>query len=60
LRLLEDPALDARDAHPAWQPGHAAVVQLYPDADPPPDANPSRSGASPATSNCSTTARGWR
>jgi hypothetical protein len=60
LRLLEDPALDARDAHPAWLPGHAAVVQLYPDADPPQDAAPSRSGASPATSNCSTTARGWR
>ena len=38
LRLLEDPALDARDAHPAWLPGHAAVVQLYPDADPPVDA----------------------
>lgn len=38
LRLLEDPALDARDAHPAWLPGHAAVVQLYPDADPPSDA----------------------
>jgi hypothetical protein len=38
LRLLEDPALDARDAHPAWLPGHADVVQLYPDADPPPDA----------------------
>ena len=38
LRLLEDPALDARDAHPAWLPGHSAVVQLYPDADPPPDA----------------------
>ena len=35
LRLLEDPALDARDAHPAWVPGHDAVVQLYPDADPP-------------------------
>ena len=35
LRLLEDPALDARDAHPAWLPGHVAVVQLYPDADPP-------------------------
>ena len=30
--------LDARDAHPAWLPGHAAVVQLYPDADPPQDA----------------------
>ena len=38
LRLLEDPALDARDAHPAWLPGHAGVIQLYPDADPPPDA----------------------
>lgn len=38
LRLLEDPALDARDAHPAWLPGHAAVVQLHPDADPPVDA----------------------
>ncbi len=40
LRLLEDPALDARDAHPAWLPGHEAVVQLHPDADPPPDAEP--------------------
>ncbi|MCE1250849.1 MAG: hypothetical protein LWW82_08975, partial [Comamonadaceae bacterium] len=30
LRLLEDPALDARDAHPAWLPGHTGVVQLYP------------------------------
>ena len=40
LRLLEDPALDARDAHPAWLPGHDAVVQLHPDADPPPDAEP--------------------
>jgi hypothetical protein len=38
LRLLEDPTLDARDAHPAWFPDHDAVVQLYPDADPPPDA----------------------
>ena len=38
LRLLEDPTLDARDAHPAWLPGHEAVVQLHPDADPPPDA----------------------
>lgn len=38
LRLLEDPALDARDAHPAWFPDHDAVVQLYADADPPPDA----------------------
>ncbi|WP_253445617.1 DUF2285 domain-containing protein [Halomonas sp. Y3] len=38
LRLLENPALDARDAHPAWFPNHDAVLQVYPDADPPPDA----------------------
>ena len=38
LRLLEDPALDARDAHPAWFPDHEAVVHLYADDDPPPDA----------------------
>lgn len=38
LRLLEDPALDAREAHPAWLPGHADMVQLYPDADPPSNA----------------------
>lgn len=38
LRLLEDPALDARDAHPVWLSDHDAVVQLHPDADPPPDA----------------------
>ena len=29
LRLLEDPALDARDAHPAWFPDHDGVIQLY-------------------------------
>lgn len=40
LRLLEDPGLDARDAHPAWFPDHDTVVQLYPDADPPLDALP--------------------
>ncbi|EYS98177.1 hypothetical protein CF68_22440 [Cupriavidus sp. SK-4] len=39
LRLLEDPSLDARDAHPAWFPDHDAVLQLYPDADPPPNAS---------------------
>ena len=39
LRLLEDPALDARDAHPAWFPDHDGVIQLYPDDDPPPDAD---------------------
>lgn len=38
LRLLEDPTLDARDAHPTWFPDHDAVLQLYPDADPPPNA----------------------
>lgn len=40
LRLLEDPELDARVAHPAWFPDHDSVVQLYPDADPPLDALP--------------------
>lgn len=39
LRLLEDPALDARDAYPAWFPDHGSVLQLYPDADPPPEAH---------------------
>jgi hypothetical protein len=39
LRLLEDPGQDARDAHPAWFPGRDTVVQLYPDADPPPNAS---------------------
>lgn len=39
LRLLEDPGVDARDAHPAWFPDHDTVLQLYPDADPPPDAD---------------------
>lgn len=38
LRLLEDPDLDARDAHPSWFPDHEAVVQIYPDADPLPEA----------------------
>jgi hypothetical protein len=38
LRLLEDPELDARDAHPAWFPEPGGVLQLYPDADPSPDA----------------------
>lgn len=40
LRLLEDPSLDARDAHPAWFPDHDTVVQLYPDVDPSFDALP--------------------
>jgi hypothetical protein len=38
LRLLENPALDARDAHPDWFPDPDGTVQIYPDADPPPDA----------------------
>ncbi len=39
LRLLEDPALDARDAQPIWFPEHDVLLQLYPDADPPPEAD---------------------
>jgi hypothetical protein len=39
LRLLEDPHQDARDAHPVWFPDHDGVLQLYPDADPPPEAH---------------------
>lgn len=39
MRLLEDPGLDSRDAHPTWFPDHGVVVQLYPDADPPPEAD---------------------
>lgn len=39
LRLLEDPDVDARDAHLAWFPDHDTVLQLYPDADPPPNAD---------------------
>ncbi|WP_428610603.1 DNA -binding domain-containing protein [Sedimenticola sp.] len=38
LRLLEDPALDAREALPVWRPDHGNVIQLHPDLDPPPDA----------------------
>ncbi|MDR0780088.1 MAG: DUF2285 domain-containing protein [Pseudomonadales bacterium] len=38
LRLWEDPSRDARDAHPAWFLDHDSVIQLYPDASPPPDA----------------------
>src|SRR3546814_18748573 len=32
---MEDVRRDARDAQPAWLPVHAAVLQPYPDADPP-------------------------
>jgi hypothetical protein len=38
LRLLEDPARDARDAHADWFPDPSSVVQVYPDADPTADA----------------------
>lgn len=37
LRLLEDPGLDARDAHPAWFPDHPELIHLYPDVAPMPD-----------------------
>ena len=50
LRLLEDPALDARDAHPAWFPDHDAVVQLCRTPTRRPTRWPSHSGASPARS----------
>lgn len=32
LRLLEDPARDARDAQPAWLPDPDSLPQLHPDA----------------------------
>lgn len=37
LRLLEDPDLDAREAHPIWFPDQPGLVQLHPDIDPMPD-----------------------
>ncbi|MBC9250973.1 hypothetical protein A9179_11850 [Pseudomonas alcaligenes] len=37
VRLLEDPGLDARDAHPVWFPDPLELIQLYPDVDPMPD-----------------------
>ncbi|MGU2390807.1 DUF2285 domain-containing protein [Pseudomonas aeruginosa] len=37
LRLLEDPRLDARDAHPVWFPAPPELIHLYPDVDPMPD-----------------------
>jgi hypothetical protein len=42
LRLLEDPTLDAREAHPDWFPDPFSAVQVYPDADPTADALPFR------------------
>ena len=38
LRLLEDPARDARDAYPDWFPDPSSVIHVYPDADPAADA----------------------
>ncbi len=40
LHGLENPALDARDAHPAWCPEPIGVVQLHPDLASTPDATP--------------------
>jgi len=37
---LENPDLDARDAHPAWCPEPAGVVQFHPDLTPTPGAVP--------------------
>lgn len=37
LRLLENPSMDARDAHPVWFPDHPELIHLYPDVDPMPD-----------------------
>lgn len=34
LHVLENPCLDARDAHPVWCPEPAGVVQLHPDLAP--------------------------
>ncbi len=51
LRLLEDPALDAREAHPAWLPGHTAVVQPTRTKTRHPMPWSSRSGVFRATSN---------
>ncbi len=52
LRLLEDPALDARDAHPACSSTRMPIRRLT--------LRPSPSGASPVTSSCCMTARAWR
>lgn len=40
LHVLENPTLDARDAHPVWYPEPAGVVQLHPDLVPAADAMP--------------------
>lgn len=36
LRLLENPAVDARDAHPVWHSDSDNAILLYPDVTPPP------------------------
>lgn len=38
LRKLENPGRDAREAHPAWCPEPAGIVQLHPDLAPAADA----------------------
>jgi hypothetical protein len=40
LHALENPTLDARDAHPLWYPEPAGVVQLHPDLVPAAEAIP--------------------
>jgi hypothetical protein len=40
LGWLENPGLDARDAHPAWCPEPVGVVQIHPDLAPANDAAP--------------------
>lgn len=42
LRLLEDPARDAREATPDWMPAPKRLVQIHPDADVSSDALPFR------------------
>ena len=57
LRLLEDPALDARDAHPAWLPAMWPWCSSIPTPIRRSMLPRSRFGALPGTSNCSMTAR---
>lgn len=47
LRLLENPDLDAREAHPDWCPDPPGVVLVHPDVDPPDGARPFRLWALP-------------
>src|SRR5690606_15785176 len=50
LRLLEDPALDARDAQPVWCPDHAGMIQLHPDLNRHPMPRASACGVFPGAS----------